>query len=80
MEGIDLSAAGSTSLISSTRDGVVKIDKGKPKPSEKNLLQTSLTTANPRKTSWCDSRTSYLTIGTSTGYCFWLAFEYKILL
>jgi hypothetical protein len=48
MEGIAHGAAGSTCLIPSTRDGVIIIDRGKPKHSKKNLLQTTLTRANRR--------------------------------
>ena len=70
MEGTAFGAAGSACLISSTYDGVTIIDRGKPENSKKSLLQTTLTTANPRLTFRCDARTSYLSIGTCTEHCF----------
>jgi hypothetical protein len=48
MEGIALGAGGSTCLILSTSDGAIIIGRGTPKHSEKNLLQSTLTTTNPR--------------------------------
>jgi len=48
MEGIALDSASSPCVISPTRDDVIIIDRGNPKHSEKSLLQTTLTTANPR--------------------------------